>query len=119
MALDVLTDFLRADRVRKSGSAATKFWTSIRSTTKFRRVNVFKRQIPEPSRRGFLLASAGALVAAQQALANPLSDHSGPHHSAGNPGTNLKPEDRRFLEDYQKRCFRYFWEQWNNRTGLF
>ena len=80
---------------------------------------MFSRQSPEPSRRGFLLSTAGALVAAQQALASPLADHSGARHFSGNFATNLKAGDQQFLEDYEKRCFRYFWEQWNNRTGLF
>jgi hypothetical protein len=31
----------------------------------------------------------------------------------------LKPEERTFLDDYEKRCFRYFWEQWDQRTGMF
>jgi hypothetical protein len=80
---------------------------------------VFSRPIPGPSRRAFLLSTAGALVAAQEALASSLADRSGARPFPGNPGINLKAEDRRFLEDYQKRCFRYFWDQWNNRTGLF
>ncbi len=30
----------------------------------------------------------------------------------------IDPEDRVFLEDLQHRCFRYFWEQTNQQTGL-
>ena len=30
----------------------------------------------------------------------------------------LKSADQTFLEDYAKRCFRYFWEQANPHTGL-
>lgn len=61
------------------------------------------------SRRAFLVSSAGALVAARNAFTAPaLSSHA-----------SLSIPDRRFLEDYQKRCFRFFWEQWDSRTGLF
>jgi len=31
----------------------------------------------------------------------------------------LKVEDRQFLEDYAKRSFRFFWDQWSQQTGLF
>ena len=62
------------------------------------------------SRRGFLCASAGAVMAAKDAFAAP-----------GNrpPVNHLTSEERQFLEEYEKRCFRYFWEQWDDRTGLY
>jgi hypothetical protein len=61
------------------------------------------------SRREFLLATAGGTLLAQSALAK-----------ATPPVTPaaLKPEDQQFLEDYAKRCFRFFWEQTNEHTGL-
>ena len=62
------------------------------------------------SRRGFLSTSAGALLAARSALTAP-----GP----GGQKSSLNTGERRFLEDYEKRCFRYFWEQWDDHTGLF
>ncbi len=34
------------------------------------------------------------------------------------PTTPVRPEDRVFLEDYAKRCVRYFWEQADPRTGI-
>ncbi len=70
----------------------------------------------EISRRLFLTASAGGLLAARDAFSAPRT---AAHHVSNHPQVNLKPEDRQFLDDYEKRCFRYFWEQWNNRTGLF
>jgi hypothetical protein len=62
------------------------------------------------SRRAFLVSSAGAIVAARNAF------------SASSPAPAsrvLATSDRQFLEDYEKRCFRFFWDQWNSRTGLF
>ncbi len=47
---------------------------------------------------------------ARSALSAPL------HPSSPKP---LNPQEKAFLGDYQKRCFRYFWEQWNSDTGLF
>ncbi|HEX4164442.1 MAG TPA: hypothetical protein VHZ55_03130, partial [Bryobacteraceae bacterium] len=41
-----------------------------------------------------------------------------PHPYGYHSDSHLKTEDLKFLEDYEKRCFRYFWEQWNERTGL-
>ena len=62
------------------------------------------------SRREFLWLSAGAVLAARSALSAPL-----------HPGTPkpLRPQEKAFLEDYERRCFRYFWEQWDSHTGLF
>ena len=62
------------------------------------------------SRRGFLTTSAGALIAANGALAAVVPQ---------GQKSSLSSDDRRFLEDYEKRCFRYFWEQWDEHTGLF
>jgi hypothetical protein len=62
------------------------------------------------SRRELLFSgAAAALVAgkAQAAVTPPPA------------GSRLKPEERRFLEDYAKRSFRYFWDQWNQHTGIF
>jgi hypothetical protein len=79
-------------------------------------VNVFVNRSFHPSRRGFLVSSAGALLIARDAL------------SAVRPARRpaLRPEaaklsasDLQFLENFQKCCFRFFWEQWSNRTGLF
>jgi hypothetical protein len=62
------------------------------------------------SRRELLFSgAAAALVAgkAQAAVAPPPAS------------SRLEPEERRFLEDYAKRSFRYFWDQWNQHTGIF
>ncbi|MBV8073279.1 MAG: hypothetical protein JO270_25505 [Acidobacteriaceae bacterium] len=61
------------------------------------------------ARREFLLATAGAMIAVRSA--RPAS--------IPNPAAKtLTPDDRAFLNDYAKRCFRYFWEQWDQHTGL-
>ena len=64
------------------------------------------------SRRELLVAAAGALVPSQvfsqKASSVSLSDNAPP----------LKADDRDFLEDYAKRCVRYFWEQADPRTGI-
>jgi hypothetical protein len=65
------------------------------------------------SRRGFLLSTAGALLAARGAAAAPAPT------VPAIPNRKLSPAERQFLDDYEKRCFRYFWEQWDNHTGLF
>jgi len=62
------------------------------------------------SRRGFLLAAGGALLARSNALARTI------HPPQVLP--TLKPNDRLFLQDYAKRCFLYFWEQANPHTGI-
>ncbi|HWF48814.1 MAG TPA: glucoamylase family protein [Bryobacteraceae bacterium] len=62
------------------------------------------------TRRDFVLASAAALMTARQALSAKIVPPPAPAAVSG--------DDRRFLEDYAKRCFRYFWEQTNDRTGL-
>ncbi len=63
------------------------------------------------SRRAFLLSTTGAVISASRlsaarAAATPAS-----------PNT-IGANDRVFLEDFEKRCFRYFWEQANPKTGL-
>ena len=69
-----------------------------------------------PSRRSFLASSAGAILAAREAL----SAVNKPRRTAAlRPDVHLSASDLQFLEDFQKCCFRFFWEQWNNRTGLF
>jgi hypothetical protein len=80
---------------------------------------VFRHTSFDISRRGFLVSSAGAMIAAQQAVSAAVSPRTKPHQTAIHPAVRLGPQDQEFLEDYQKRCFHYFWEQWNNRTGLF
>lgn len=70
------------------------------------------------SRRGFLYAGASALGASPLAAASAASSRVTLRHTAIHPPANLKADDLAFLEDYQKRCFRYFWEQWDTRTGL-
>jgi hypothetical protein len=61
------------------------------------------------SRREFALTGLGVAVAARSALAR-ISPPTAP--------PALKPDERQFLEDYAKRCFRYFWEQTHDKTGL-
>ncbi len=65
------------------------------------------------SRREFLLSSAGAVLGARAALGAPL------HPLHPQPPRALDLQEKAFLEDYEKRCFRYFWEQWNSHTGLY
>ncbi|MGH9583291.1 MAG: hypothetical protein ACRD4O_10175, partial [Bryobacteraceae bacterium] len=62
------------------------------------------------SRRQFLLAAAGSVLTAQGARAK----------IAAPPRTRpaIKPDDRQFLLDFEKRCFLYFWEQANPHTGI-
>ena len=60
------------------------------------------------SRREFLLATAGAAVAQKGLSATAPSESPQP----------LKPDDRTFLEDYARRCVRYFWEQADPHTGI-
>jgi hypothetical protein len=62
------------------------------------------------SRREFLFSAAGAALITQTALAK-----AAPPPVTAAP---LKPDERQFLEDYAKRCFRYFWDQTNEHTGL-
>jgi len=62
------------------------------------------------SRREFLFTTAGAIVAGKTAF---------PANVPSPAARKLKPDERQFLEDYKKRCFRYFWEQWDHRTGMF
>ncbi len=61
------------------------------------------------TRREVLLAASGALTAARAASAAPDL-----------PAKPLafKPEELKFLQDYQERSFRYFWDQWSAHTGL-
>ncbi|MBV9307965.1 MAG: hypothetical protein JOZ45_17590, partial [Acidobacteriaceae bacterium] len=59
------------------------------------------------SRREFLLSTASATLLTRSASAAPF-DTSAP----------LKSDERQFLEDYAKRCMRYFWEQANEHTGI-
>ena len=64
------------------------------------------------SRREFLLSTAGATLLAPSAFAL---------NSSLNPpevSQPLKPDERKFLEDYAKRCSMYFWEQADPHTGL-
>lgn len=62
------------------------------------------------SRRELLFSGAAAVLAAgkAQAVVTPPPASS-----------RLIPEERRFLEDYAKRSFRYFNDQWNQQTGIF
>lgn len=61
-----------------------------------------------PSRREFLLSAAGAALAAQSVRAATPTETQQP----------LKPDDRVFLEDFGRRCIRYFWEQADPHTGI-
>jgi hypothetical protein len=60
------------------------------------------------TRRDFLLSAAGATIAYSSMRGATLPESAQP----------LKPEDRQFLEDYAKRCVRYFWEQADPHTGI-
>ncbi len=60
------------------------------------------------SRRDFLLSAAGATLLARSASAAKLPATSQP----------LKPDERKFLEDFAKRCSLYFWEQADPHTGI-
>lgn len=62
------------------------------------------------SRREFFISAAGALIAARQV---------GAAVAARPPHQTLSAQERQFLEDFEKRCFRYFWDQWSTKTGLF
>ena len=61
------------------------------------------------TRRDFVLSSAAALVGARQALSAKVVPPIAPAAVSG--------DDRRFLEDYARRCFRYFWEQTNDEPA--
>ncbi len=62
------------------------------------------------SRRSFLASSAGVALLARDAFAQ---------QSPAQPiNAAISPQDRTFLEDFSKRCFRYFWEQANEHTGM-
>ncbi|MDQ2711980.1 MAG: hypothetical protein M3Y24_07055, partial [Acidobacteriota bacterium] len=76
---------------------------------------MFSEKPIDVSRRNFLISGAGALLATRELTAAPVSRAK--HSSATN--TKLKPDEIHFLEDFEKRCFRYFWEQWDDRTGLY
>jgi hypothetical protein len=79
---------------------------------------VYRPESPEISRRRFLGKSAAALVglAGAGTAAKAVTKRQIPGLHAP---PELTPEDVAFLEDYEKRCFQYFWEQWDSRTGLF
>ena len=61
------------------------------------------------SRRELLFSAAGAALLSKNVLAKPAPPLT---------PAPLKPEERQFLEDYAKCCFRYFWDQTNEHTGL-
>jgi hypothetical protein len=63
------------------------------------------------SRREFLLSTAGATLCAPAAWA-------AARKKAPEVPGSVKPDDRKFLEDYAQRCFRYFWEQADEHTGI-
>lgn len=56
-----------------------------------------------------LLCSAASLLVARGAPPLPPATHS---------NAALKPEDVKFLEDCARRSFGYFWDHWNDKTGL-
>ncbi len=70
------------------------------------------RTIYGQSRRDFLMSTAGA------ALLGPTVSRRISASTLPSSTPPLKAEDRLFLEDYQKRCVRYFWEQADARTGI-
>ncbi len=61
------------------------------------------------SRREFFLSAAAAALFARDAAGRIVLPPTAPA---------LKPDEQKFLDDYAKRCFRYFWEQSNPHTGL-
>ena len=63
------------------------------------------------SRREFLAATAGATL-----LARPAFSAAGIQPPAARP--KIKTEDAQFLEDCAKRCFRFFWEQADEHSGM-
>ncbi len=67
-----------------------------------------RRQDLRFSRREFLLSTAGATLLARRALAASPPDVTEP----------LKADERKFLEDFAKRCSLYFWEQADHHTGV-
>jgi hypothetical protein len=62
------------------------------------------------SRRTFFASAAGAALLAKDAFARRITPPS--------VAPPISQEDRTFLEDFEKRCFRYFWEQANEHTGM-
>ena len=69
-----------------------------------------RRKDTSYSRRDFLVVSAGAVLLTRSvsAAATVVPDSQAP----------LNGEERTFLEDFGKRCSRYFWEQADPRTGI-
>ncbi|HEX7360670.1 MAG TPA: glucoamylase family protein [Bryobacteraceae bacterium] len=69
-----------------------------------------KNQAAAASRREFLLAAAGSVLTAHDALAKTTVP----------PRTYpaISTQDRQFLLDLAKRCCLYFWEQANPHTGI-
>lgn len=63
------------------------------------------------SRREFLVSAAGGALLSRTLLAAPPAV---PQFPAAPPNA----EDRQFLEDFARRCFRYFWEQSDPHTGI-
>ena len=65
-------------------------------------------------RREFLCALAGALALAKDSTSSPLS------HASPLPRASFSPnlDDTFILNEYGRRCFRYFVEQANGNTGL-
>ncbi len=77
------------------------------------------RKSSDISRRRFLVSSAATLVAARSALAAvPRKPRPISHPYGYRSESHLAASDLKFLEDYEQRSFRYFWDQWNETTGL-
>ncbi len=68
-----------------------------------------RRKDPSLSRREFLFSTAGATLFARTAFAKAAPPE---------VPSPIKPEDRQFLEEYAKCCFRYFWDQTDQHTGI-
>jgi hypothetical protein len=60
------------------------------------------------SRRGFLYSAASVGLLAHQGFAAAPPETSSP----------ITPDERQFLEDFARRCVRYFWEQSDPTTGM-
>jgi hypothetical protein len=62
------------------------------------------------TRREFAFSAAGAILSTRSAFGAKVTPPGVPRP--------VKTDERQFLEDYAKRCFRYFWEQSDPHTGV-
>lgn len=73
------------------------------------RTGILRRDVLRSGRDLLLTAGAMTLAASEHSTAQPVSSEA----SGG-----LKASDRAFLEDLERRCVRYFWEQADPHTGV-